>query len=236
LFYISHTKAKCEGADVVLTHNAGWTKNGYGLASLFFPANPSAKSLKGAYGTYADPTKNPPSAKLFDGHNLIANPHFSLAEAKEKRPVGWRSITDLEGKKPLSGKIFQRMLAGSAKVHLDNKQYRSAPSALCIEKTKGVFGLTGTFQWVDFHKRQRLSAWVKTNNLQGTIRLETYWFAWDYVRGQLDLPYLKLLRVDQSAPLEGDHNWTELAVDTQPPIDGIVVASVIRDESTDGQC
>ena len=64
--------------------------------------------------------------------------------------------------------------------NLCSRQQRGQ-AALRVDKTSGEFGLVNTFIYVDYHKQQKLSAFVKTSKAKGKVRVAIYWFAFDFI-------------------------------------------------------
>lgn len=224
------------GDQTLFRHNAGWAPRfanwGY-YARYGEKENAAGNTL----AIHADPAMNAAPMKDFEGHNFVANPSFTLAEDDAARPLIWRSATELAQDKDARRRnpAFQQTvgdykiaeLTGTGDYARDPKVFRSAPAALRVGATAGSFGLTSHFMYVDYAKRQKLTAWVKADRAQGKARLALYWFALDYYDSQFGLKYRFMGKDLSERFVTGTQDWTELSVTARPPFGAIVGAMVL---------
>lgn len=229
----------------VFRHNAGWMPR-YANWGYFarFPESKDENTL----AIHADPAKNANAAKEYEGHNLVANPSFTLAESEKEPacPLIWRSATELANEKDSKKKnpVFQQKLAGYSVNELtgtgeylrDTKTFHSAPAALRVDKTSGEFGLVNTFIYVDYHKQQKLSAFVKTSKATGKVRVAIYWFNFDFIdRTVAGITHRYVGRSVSDSFVTATQDWTEISVTAKPPFGAIVAAPVlIVEDNTSG--
>ncbi|MDA0838100.1 MAG: glycoside hydrolase family 9 protein [Planctomycetota bacterium] len=142
-------------------------------------------------------------ADTFDGHNLVANPHFSLKDDRG-RPAWWYSLREFRMKNsqpypkqviatvaPSLSKIFSdrvefpntlsfyNILPGDGEfTHDASDGYRHAGS-MKIEKTDKDFGITCNWPSIDYGKRQEFSFWAKCAGAGGKVFPEILWFSAD---------------------------------------------------------
>lgn len=157
----------------------------------------------------------PPSAKdLFDGHNLVANPHFTLAD-KDGKPVGWYSALEMREKSTVAYQVGGNqspelaaalkqaktqpnalgsfnLLPGKGEYALDTEVGHDKPGALRIGKTEKDFAMVCNWPPVDFAKTQQFSFHAKTAGLTGELFGEILWYAadmnaWDYKNRDLSV-------------------------------------------------
>ncbi|MCF7837339.1 MAG: glycoside hydrolase family 9 protein [Candidatus Marinimicrobia bacterium] len=157
----------------------------------------------------------PPSeTDLFDGHNLVVNPHFSLAD-QDGKPVGWYSALEMRAKSTapysiggnqspeLAAALKQaknlpnalgsfNLLPGQGEYALDPAVGHEQPGALRIGKTEKEFALVCNWPPVDFNKTQQFSFHAKTAGLSGEVFGEILWYAadmnaWDYKNRDLSV-------------------------------------------------
>lgn len=145
-----------------------------------------------------------PSEKdLFDGHNLVINPRFTLAE-KSGKPVGWYSAIEMREKslspyKPEQVEKFTPELAaallkqhnqpntlaffnifpGHGEYAADSTVGHDKPGSLSITKTEKDFALVCNWPPVDFSKTQQFSFHAKTDGSNGEVFGEILWFIAD---------------------------------------------------------
>lgn len=141
-------------------------------------------------------------AEPFDGHNLVANPHFSLEDqSRQGKPRFWYSVKemsalssreynpkDLEAFDPAlarqlvafqGGKqpeflSFYGLYQGDGRFAWDPSVGHSQPGSLRIDEAAPGFGLMCNMPLIDPHKRQRFSLYARGD---GTVRAVVLWFA-----------------------------------------------------------
>ena len=142
-------------------------------------------------------------AETFDGHNLVANPHFSL-EDERGRPTWWYSLREfrkmnsrpypkqiIDSVDPKLGRIFSdrveypntlsfyNILPGDGTFSHDTDAGRDHPGSMKIEKTEKDFGITCNWPSIDYGKLQEFSFWAKCERADGKVFPEILWFSAD---------------------------------------------------------
>jgi len=185
--------------EVVLRENCGWV-----------PILDSYLSRRGyvpVWDTTPMPAEPAPWTEdaPFDGHNLAANPHFSLVDERGK-PTWWHSLKDMFEKTKREYPIDALRASGLAEALLavyakrkhqphvlahynilqgegeyahDAEVGCEQPGSLRIGKTGPDFGVTCNWPPVDYGKRQKFSVRIKTENATGAAVPEILWFAMD---------------------------------------------------------
>lgn len=139
----------------------------------------------------------------FDGHNLVLNPHFTLAR-DDGKPVGWYSGMEMRQKslKPYKPEVVEKfapelaaallrekyepnplaffnILPGEGAYSLDTTRGHEKPGAAMITMTGKDFALVCNWPPVDFNKTQQFSFYVKTDGATGEVFGEILWFISD---------------------------------------------------------
>ncbi len=186
----------------------------------------------------AEPPKWTPQ-EVFDGHNVVANSHFSLADSeREGKPGYWYSFRELIGKK--IGKInfveAYRLHPGSGEYALDGKVGREHLGALRIGKIEEDFALTCNLLIVDPSKRQRFSFFVKGEKGAAPVRASIVWLAHNRdaeengVNAPLHGPLLQKMGIAQGQSVIPDGDWKEVFVEAKPPKETIYALVVVEAE------
>ncbi len=217
------------GEQVLFKRNAGWHPL---FANWGYRARPDDRRSRAfhADARLDEVDENYP----FVGHNLAANPSFTLADA-DSRPQHWVSVTELRRDK--RGFYFDLpadqppAYAGEGRYVQDRAVYRSAPASLRVENIKAQLGLVTSFPVVDAAKHQEFSIWAKAQGAKGRARLAIWFYAQDYFSAKYGGQPLRYLgRTVSESALSGNADWTRLSVRAQPPFGAALAALVIEAE------
>lgn len=224
------------GQQVLFRHNAGWTAS---FANWGYFARRGEKANTNDQMIYADPAKNAHPTPRFEGHNLVANPSFALAEedARNPRPRIWRSARDLkeQGKEAMfqtamgDYKIDEAMGTGS--YVRDTQAFRSAPASLRIGPAEGILGVASQTMWIDYHKRYEFSAYARSRGASGSARVALYFWAEDYYDKQMGVSRRLLGKSVSEQSLTATADWTRLSVAATPPFGATSVTPVLLVEN-----
>lgn len=171
-----------------------WAKNSKHLSRRIYCETALTKPVS------AEPAKWD-ATKAFDGHNVIANPHFSINEEKRNKPVAWYSLKDMkeetladlkegyfykiapkELREAWDEMIYEpnvlrdyNILQGDGEYSFDPNTGRLQPGSLKIGKTGKDFGISANWPTIDFGKEQEFSFWAKSQDSNCEIIAEVYW-------------------------------------------------------------
>jgi len=200
------TIAEAETGGVVFDHNCGWMER---IHKRMFgrPYQPAMYE-----GTPADPKRWAEPSEMFDGHNVIANPHFSLVDEKTRRPVRWQGALGQGWLKHYG------VLQGDGEWTADAAVGHDAPGAMRVGKTAGGFAVVSDVREIDYGKQQTFSFWAKGDKAAGKVSAEILWFAGSSIdNGLRGAPSLRLLVRSQSSPVAADGTWRQVQVTARPP-------------------
>ena len=203
--------------NAVFHENCGWSEN--------ISSKHALKQYTPERKTYEPP---PSDDDLFDGHNLVPNPHFTRRDERGK-PAFWWSIADFErtfGPIRLEG---AGALTGSGEYRLDEETGHDAPGSLRIGNTESGFALLSNCPAIDYGKRQRFSFRARTRGFQGRIYPEILWFAQDMDGPLKGEPTLRLMgRASAEKAVTGTVDWTRAAVTASPPFGASYAALLVH--------
>ena len=214
--FVNFLSIRDEAGDIVYRENCGWTSS---IRRRLSP-NPYGPTL--GKGGKPMPTRDPDS--LFDGHNLIANPHFTLTGKK----LVWSAAGNLKKDRTLAA---YGLLQGKGTVRHDASIGRDKPGSLRVDAVGEDFAVTPGQIPTDYGKRQRFTAWVRTEGADGTLVPELVWFAQDEHGAAIrDGHNVRLLGRSAGQPVKAADadDWTQLAVEVKPPFGAHLVYPVVR--------
>ena len=204
----------------VFAENCGWT-----------PSTQKKSAAKCYEPEFREPLQAHTPSELFDGHNLIANPHFTLTNEAQGLPREWFAATE----SPDNNLLRPLGLDGTGTCTYDANEGHAHRGAARISTTGRGFALTPNWVIVDYGKTQRFSFWAKTSGADGRVFAEIVWFALDAdtpLRNPASSGYFRPLgRNPSSTILSGDRDWTELAVETKPPFGAVFAALLVHVEN-----
>jgi hypothetical protein len=215
---------------VVFRDNLGWHARLAQIQSQAAEREGSVHLLK--EGISAEPPRWTP-AEVFDGHNLIPNPHFSLADpGRADRPLYWRSVAEMAEVKNKMGNPFPHygLYLENGDYGLDTREGRTHPGALRVARTEKKFALISNMPLVDQQRRQRFSFFVKGRPGAAPVRAAFLWFAanMDGDREPLATPSLQFLEAVRGAPVQPGADWQEVSVEALPHRDAYYMACIVE--------
>jgi len=167
------------------------------------------------------PTTRAPE-DLYDGHDLVPNGHFHLAEEdKPEKPLKWYAGSEYPARHSRHGAVLShyKLLTGEGAYALDPEVGRNLPGSLRVGRTRAAFGMIFDPVRTDYGKRQRFTFHAKTDKAAGKVYGEILWFAGASLdndhRGAPDLRLLGRSRSRQT--VTGTADWTAIAVEDRPP-------------------
>ena len=196
--FLNGLEIRDQNGDAVLAENCGW----HPFVSRWYFSRRYDPKTDRRQPLAAEPPRWTPES-IFDGHNLLANPHFSLVDEERGAPRYWFSFNDLRDATlnvypidklkaaGLSGDAlsilerrrytphvidFYELFTGSGDYEHDPAMGRERPGALRVSDTEPDFAVCTNWVNVDHGKLQRFSVWVRTRNVTGTVRPELLWF------------------------------------------------------------
>lgn len=178
----------------------------------------------------AEPPKWTPE-EIFDGHNVAANPHFSLVDAdRGGKPKYWLSFRELQEWNPAKNFLAHyRPYPGKGEFVQDAKVGRSDPGAVKIGRTEESFGLTGNLVVVDPNKRQKFSFFVKGEKGAAPVRAAIVWVSKNMDSdGPLPAPNFQIFATTRGEPVTAQADWKEVVVEAKPPTEAIFALLVIE--------
>ena len=216
---------------VVFHQNCGWDQSLVGSH-----ARPSYNPSFSVTPISAEPPIWTPE-ELFDGHNLVANPHFSQTDDRGKASAWYSGKELLELAKSEDGPQipleFYNILQGDGEYGYDEKVGHDHAGSLRIGKTGEDFGVTCNGPAVDYGKSQKFGFYVKTEGATGRVWPEIYWFATNMNAGSpLPAPRLQLIGKSKGEPgVTGTSDWQQLAVEVRPPFGAVFAMLAVRVEA-----
>jgi hypothetical protein len=212
---------------VVFKENFGW----HPMIEQFIERreNVAGNPRMAGVGISAEPAKWTPQ-ELFDGHNVIANPHFSLEDKNRAgKPAHWNSFYELAAWNPEGNFIaLYRPYAGNGDYARDSQIGRGEPGSIRIGHTDENFGLTSNLVVVDPAKRQRFSFFAKGREGAAPVRAALIWIAKNMdAEGPLPGPRLQVLSIARGEPVTPDGEWREVFVEAKPSAEAMFALAVI---------
>lgn len=215
---------------VVFRDNVGWHARLAQVRAQAMAKEGNVNLLKDGIG--AEPPRWTPD-EVFDGHNLIPNPHFSLPDpARAGKPLHWLSVAEMAalGAKRENPLQYFALYPGKGDYTRDEREGREHPGAMRVRRTEAQFALVSNMPLVDHQRRQRFSFFVKGAAGSAPVRAVFLWFAanMDGGRQPLAVPALQYLGATRGEPVKPDAAWREVVVEARPHRDAYFVACVIE--------
>ncbi len=215
---------------VVFRDNLGWHPRLAQIQTQAAEREGSVHLLK--EGISAEPPRWTPE-EVFDGHNLIPNPHFSLADpGRADRPLYWCSVAEMAEVENKMGNPLPHygLYPEKGDYGLDAREGRTHPGALRVTKTGAQFALISNMPLVDQQRRQRFSFFVKGRPGAAPVRAAFLWFAanMDGGRQPLAAPALQFLDVVRGAAVQPGAEWQEVSVEALPHRDAYYMACIVE--------
>jgi Glycosyl hydrolase family 9/Malectin domain/Cellulase N-terminal ig-like domain len=201
--------------------NCGWSPN---LRTKHTPDHYRPLELK---PQPADPKRwTGVSQDLFDGHNMIANPHFTLV--KGGKPEWWQPMTAFAKHSTIK---HYRFYQGNGEYSHDAKAGCAKPGSMRIGKTGKDFALSPPWFSVDYDKRQSFSFQCKTQGANGQVFAEIIWLAQDMDGGLKRKPRLRFIGRHKGKASTGTRGWHTVAVTANPPHGASYAIPLVRVEN-----
>ena len=198
--FLTSLAVRDAAGEIVLRENCGWSRR----LSKYLDQRRYHPEF-GIEGKAAAVRYDAQTPTLFDGHNLVANPHMTLVDEQENRPRWWftgpqmtdvitghypaRIFKDFEprlaarlkerGHHPNFLKFYDLIQGGGAMRH-DAETGHQRPGALRVDKTQANFGVACNQPTVDAGRTDSFSVYVKADGAAGRIYPQIVYLASSY--------------------------------------------------------
>lgn len=233
--FLNHLKVEDADGKQVYAENCGWSKQVQARAERLREVEVLPRMASNTIPASPEPW-TPES--VFDGHNLVANPHFSLADNQRPgKPTYWYSGKDFAQETQTPLLLHYNLLQGAGEYALDTEVGREHAGALKVTTTAKDFGIHCNLPLVDPNKTQAFHFYAKTEGVTGRVFPEVIWCAtnMDASSQLLKAPKMQYISRSSGQSISGDNDWTLLSVRAKPPLGAMYAVLVVRvEENTSG--